>query len=116
MKARRGQAQAWVSEYSNFVGADCLEWPFAKSKKGYGICRHKGSVIHAHRVVCLLAHGEPPAGFTDAAHSCGNKLCCNPAPLRHASTLDNQREKIAHGTVPRGRVHWNYKHGRRVGS
>lgn len=77
---------------------DCLIWPFGRTKKGYG-CATK---IEAHRWVCFLSHGEPPAGKTDAAHSCGNRLCVNPKHLRWASRKENVADTLAHGTDNRG--------------
>ena len=42
----------------------------------------------AHRVAYVLTHGEPPQGM-DIAHTCHNKLCCNPAHLEAQTRSEN---------------------------
>ena len=48
--------------------------------------------IRGHRLVCWLAHGDPPAAMLkpEASHSCHRKWCCNPAHLgwrTHAANM-----------------------------
>lgn len=97
--ARRYEAQRWLRDAAGFVGSECLNWPFALTAKGYGAARFNGAGMNAHRAVCLLAHGEPPtAAHIEVAHSCGNRKCCNPAHLRHATSAENSADALAHGT------------------
>lgn len=104
MRVRRGEPMAWLRQQLRGNGSMCAIWPFGQSH-GYGAIRHNGRTWHAHRLVCLMAHGEPSANQTDVAHSCGNRLCCNPNHLRHATSAENQRDKIVHGTMPHGEGH-----------
>lgn len=84
----------------------CLLWPY-RSRCGpnqeYGQI-NKGLSSHgrrAHRVVCALAHGDPPTPDHHAEHLCGNSLCVNPKHLKWSTPLENQNRKKEHGTVER---------------
>lgn len=86
------------------VHDDCLTWPFARHESGYGQVWHDGKVWATHRLVCTLAHGEPPTPKHEAAHTCGHGSdgCVNPNHLYWATPTQNQHDKIAHGTHNRG--------------
>lgn len=88
---------AWVSD-------DCLVWPFARGKTGYGTIHLSGPTQHVHRAVCELAHGPAPTPHHEAAHSCGrgNDGCCNPTHLRWATSVENKADQLRHGTSNRG--------------
>lgn len=89
-----------------FSGDDCLEWPFGRHPDGYGNTYYPGfRTRQVHRIVCTLAHGEPPAPDLQAAHSCGNTSCCNPGHLRWATRTENAADKVKHGTQTRGESH-----------
>lgn len=79
---------------------DCLEWPYARSGVGYGQMRVDGRSVNVHRLVCLKAHGDPPTREHQAAHSCGNRLCCNHRHLSWKTQAENELDKVAHGTMP----------------
>ena len=95
-RAKRGQPLLWIQANVDIKQTDCLLWPFGKTSKGYGSLRLQGKTIHAHRAMCLLAHGDPPPN-TEVAHSCGVKACVNPTHLRHASSKENASDMILHG-------------------
>ena len=80
----------------------CLPWPYAKDRGGYGVIVIDGVNVGTHRFVCREAHGEPPSPEHEAAHSCGNRICCNPQHLRWATVVDNHADKRLHGTDQRG--------------
>jgi len=40
--------------------------------------------------------------MTDAAHSCGERMCINPRHLRWATRKENEADKVAHGRDIRG--------------
>ena len=69
---------------------DCWEWQASKQTKGYGQSWWKpaGRAIGAHRIAYLLTHGQIPEGL-HVAHTCHNKLCCNPAHLEAQTSADN---------------------------
>lgn len=80
----------------------CIEWPYCKNDKGYGLATINGKQRGAHNWMCRLAHGEPLLIWRHAAHKCGNPACVNPNHLRWASHRENMLDKIAHGTMNRG--------------
>ena len=86
-----------------YDGDECLIWPYARSR-GYGHIQYEGRHRKAHALVCELVHGPAPTPKHEAAHSCGkgHEGCVNPKHLRWATTLENARDKITHGTVLRG--------------
>lgn len=86
---------------------ECIQWPFYRDKLGYGKITYKGRVRYASRLVCEMAHGEPPSSRHNAAHSCGNGHlgCVNPNHLRWATQLENGADMIKHGRSPRGNHH-----------
>ena len=81
---------------------NCVEWPYSRLPKGYGRIEENGRSAYAHRLVCIRAHGEPPQRGLQAAHYCGNPPCCNPRHIRWATQLENEADKVTHGTALRG--------------
>lgn len=82
----------------------CIVWPYASKtgpKQEYGSIGKGLSKFgrRAHRVVCGLAHGDPPSEAHQASHMCGNSLCVNPKHLKWCTFGENQSHKIFHRTV-----------------
>ena len=97
----RGTARDWLLKHVEHDGEECLIWPFARNSKGYPDVRFAGMEgMLAHRVMCVLAHGDPPEPKMDAAHSCGNGQtgCINPRHLSWKTRIDNHADKKRHGT------------------
>ena len=63
--------------------------------------------MHASRYMCELVNGSPPTPRHEAAHSCGwgQGGCVNPRHLRWATRVENEAEKIIHGTHLQGDGH-----------
>jgi hypothetical protein len=101
-----GTAAKWMIDVAlRHSGDDCLTWPFTVDKNGYARGRHPiASTDRAHRVICILAHGEPPTPTHEAAHSCGKGHlgCVSPAHLSWKTAAENALDRETHGTIRRG--------------
>jgi DNA-binding XRE family transcriptional regulator len=87
----------------------CIDYPYKKNEKGYGIARYQKRAIKAHRLVLILTVGEPPSDKPLALHSCCNPSCVNPAHLRWGNAQENADDMIKDGNSCRGKGHWNSK-------
>ena len=103
---KAGEPLRWLKAHIDHDGIDCLIWPFAKFLSGYGQINDADSK-GAHRKMCILAHGPPPAPNHEAAHSCGkgHKACVHPRHLSWKLPVENAADKIAHGTKLQGTQH-----------
>lgn len=102
----------WIRDVAlTYQGDDCLPWPFACSKDGYGTIGRAGKNIRVHRYICTLAHGEPPTPQHEAAHSCGlgHEGCVNQGHLSWKTRTSNQADKRIHGTGKNGH-RWKLTH------
>lgn len=100
-----GEPNRWLLGHAKHTGQECLEWPFAISRWGYGFVQVGEQKRVASRVMCETAHGDAPTSSHEAAHFCGNKLCVNPNHLRWATPSENQMDRVAHETSNRGSRH-----------
>lgn len=96
----KGPGMAWLKAHVSYSGEDCLIWPQSRNHQGYGQVGLNGKVHKAHRIMCALAHGEPPAENFEAAHSCGkgHAGCVHPGHLSWKTPLENRLEANEHGT------------------
>lgn len=94
LRPANGVCERWIKDMSTHTGDECLIWPFAKDRNGYG----------PSRKMCIAAHGEPAESILQAAHSCGNGNlgCMNPKHLRWATRKDNAGDMVDHGRSQRG--------------
>src|SRR5687768_6151405 len=93
-----GAGEAFLRQHVNYQSDECLIWPYRVNRLGYAHAVIGGVPKVASRWMCILAHGEPDALRTEAAHSCGNPSCVNPRHLRWASHRENMMDKNRHGT------------------
>lgn len=106
-----GEPLRFINEVAiQHFGEECLMWPYAKNDKGYGQIR-LDKTTYVHRYICMLAHGEPPTPEHEAAHSCGrgNEGCISPHHIRWATDVENEADKLIHGTHNRGARHGHAK-------
>lgn len=105
-RAKTGEPLRYLKEdVLTHTGTDCLTWPHSRCG-GYGNLRFNGRMIHAHRLVCILAHGEPPSPKHEAAHECGkgHEGCVNPNHLSWKTAAENKADMVRHGTYRNGRT------------
>mgnify|MGYP001582446432 CR=1 FL=1 len=90
-----------------YDGNECLHWPFARTKKGYGMLYVDGRLQTVSRVVCECVNGPPPTPEHEAAHSCGmgHKGCVTKRHLDWKTPAENCADKILHDTHNRGERH-----------
>lgn len=88
-----------------FLGDDCLLWPFGHSKGGYPQIWLNRQKRYVHRLVCEAHNGPPPDPNYETAHSCGNKSCVAKAHLSWKTHVENEADKVAHGTRLVGGAH-----------
>lgn len=103
----RGERVKWLQDRVSYEDDNCLIWPFGRAANGYGQLGFEGRASFAHRAMCCLSHGPPPTPKHHAAHSCGRgKLgCVNPKHISWKTAVENEADKIAHGTIVRGNRH-----------
>lgn len=97
-KFEKRPGHVWLLAHVGHVGDECLIWPYSCCTPGYGLFMTEKKRCLAHREMCRLTHGEPPAPGYQAAHSCGNRRCVNPNHLSWKSPGDNQLDRREHGT------------------
>lgn len=110
--AERGEPERWLRSRVSHQSDACLIWPFGRSGDGAGRLGSKiraGTIqsAQAPRVMCALAHGDPPDPMHQAAHKCGkgHHGCVNPRHLEWKTPLENTRDKERDGTMLRGERH-----------
>lgn len=84
-------------------------WPFSTCGAGYPQARLDGRRILVTRYICELVHGPPPSPHHETAHDCNNPSCFHAWCLRWATTVENNADKLIHGTHNRGERHNNVK-------
>jgi len=107
----RGGPLEWLRAHLGHQGEGCLFWPFSHYPSGYAQVRYKGAATKASRVMCMLAHGQPPSPELEAAHSCGKGHlgCVHPQDLRWDTPKGNCADRVEHGTENRGERQWMAK-------
>lgn len=100
----KGELTAWLERHADYDGDGCLKWPYHCNKNGSAYAKAGGRSIKAARLMCLIAHGEPPTPKHEAAHECGkaHEGCVHPKHLRWATKKENQADRLIHGTDGRG--------------
>lgn len=86
-------------------GNDCIPWPHGGNWNGYGQLGINGKVYKAHRIMCELAHGQPPKKGMVAAHSCKDRSCVNKNHLSWKTPRENLMDRHRDGTLTKKRWH-----------
>lgn len=84
----------------------CWIWTGALFTNGYGVFRHEGHNLKAHRFSYYLHKGTIPPGMI-VCHKCDNRYCVNPAHLFVGTQQDNVDDMISKGRkhLPKGELH-----------
>jgi hypothetical protein len=69
----------------------CWLWRACLMPSGYGMFRHAGKAVTAHRVSWLLAYGGELGRGIVIQQSCGNRLCVRPDHLKSSSLRSSSR-------------------------
>lgn len=86
---------------------ECWEWQGTRHSRGYGTfwVRTKGSLFKSHRIALVLS-GVVLDPNLEAAHSCDNPPCCNPAHLHQVvhrkNMLEASERKLFRPNPPKG--------------
>lgn len=85
-----GIRQEYIDAFTDPHVKECWLWPFSFNGNGYGA---KIGGKYPHQIICERFRGCAPSDKHEVAHSCGNRMCINPAHLRWAT------HKEIHGTL-----------------
>jgi hypothetical protein len=101
--APRGTPYAFILAHVDYQGDGCLTWPFSRDQHGRGHLKVDDKGWWAHRLMCTLAHGDPPTPKHTAAHSCGkgHEGCIHPQHLSWKTQKENLADCALHGTAAR---------------
>lgn len=69
---------------------------------GYWICSVNGKNTLVSRLVCMAFHGAPPTDLHEACHLNRRQPDNRPANLKWGTHKENEQDKVAHGTSPKG--------------
>lgn len=101
-------ARNWLEEAIKTEVDECLNWPFASNRGGYGVIRIDGKTAIVSEIVCSRVHGPDLSGTLDAAHSCNNRICANKAHISWKTRTDNMADAIEADTWHHGEsVKWS---------
>lgn len=111
-RTENGAPLAFLINAVSFDDEDaCLLWPFSRNNMGYGQVTIEGQKWVASRYLATKKRGQPPTPKHEAAHTCGkgHEGCVNPNHIVWKTRLENDRDKLVHGTVMQGTANPNAK-------
>jgi len=87
-------AKSWIDTALAAETDECLIWPYATNRGGYGVVRYEGRTFIVSELVCIKSHGPDETGELDAAHSCNTRLCGNKRHLSWKTRTDNMADAV----------------------
>jgi hypothetical protein len=102
MKSEVTLLQRFWSKVDKGNGTGCWLWTGSKSGSlGYGQVRNEqGESEFAHRLAWRMANGPIPDGLY-VCHTCDTPPCVRPTHLFLGTALDNTRDAVSKGRMPR---------------
>lgn len=79
----------------------CLEWPFTRTRGGYGMLRCEAGRKTAHRLAFEIFNGTIPDGQW-VRHKCDNRGCYSPRHLELGDRAANVADMMARGRYKNG--------------
>lgn len=98
---KKSSAVHFLESLTENDSVGCINWPFKKTKAGYGRVYYEGRDWRAHRLSLTLHVGPAPSEKHYAAHEpviCHNPSCVNPKHLRWALPKENAQDREKDGT------------------
>ena len=80
---------------------ECLEWPKARTRSGYGVKWHNKKVQYVHRIAYSEAHGIELTTSDVICHKCDNPPCYNIDHLFLGTHADNHSDAMKKGRLAR---------------
>lgn len=87
----------FCEQAAKHVSQECLLWPYAKDKDGYGKLMIDRKDLRAHQVVCEMVHGPAVQAYTFVLHLCDTPSCVNPTHLKWGTAGDNAQDRDQKG-------------------
>lgn len=84
--------------------SECVLWPGAKDKDGYGLVKISGRSLRAHRVAMERRVGRKLARHELVLHLCHHPSCVNAAHLRVGTAAQNAEMALARRSTLAKRV------------
>jgi hypothetical protein len=96
----------------------CWEYLGTRNEQGYGFMNYRGKPWGLHRIMLVIAKGQPPTPKHKSCHECDFPPCCNPEHLFWGTQKANGEDMAAKGRAPKQqntacpRGHSFVEHGR----
>ena len=84
------QVNFWSRVSSTGSVTECWLWHGGLDSSGYGLVKHNGRTMGAHRLAYLTLIGPVPDGLV-IDHICGVRTCVNPWHMEPVTILENVR-------------------------
>lgn len=98
MRAQRHSAWATFLVLSSLETNDCIVWPFAQYKKGYGMVTSEDKIVRTHVKALEMRTPRPFVGALALHGPCHNPSCMNYRHLYWGTQKRNHEDRHRDGT------------------